>query len=239
MNHSRTAPSRALLRGAGALALAAATAVLLSGCIVIPLADGRSPFDDPFGSSNRDIDAAIPVVQAALDQVDTDGGDWEYRATSGSDDCEGACKLHVAVKITPVLEPTDSRVVDFLAVLEEDPDAWRSFHDPTEFRASFDVPEQVLRDVLVAAVPAAEQQGVDLRVESGWVLTPIDLPGDTPRTLDPRANLIAASTALFGAIPEAGIRDEAFFIRLEVHDDATISAETRTQSNVLAAMGLG
>lgn len=229
MNRSRTPPARTVRQGVGALTLAAATAMLLSGCFVIPLADGRSPFDDPFGSTNRDIDTAIPVVQAALDEVDTVGGAWEYRAWSGSENCEGACQLHVRVDILPVPDPADFERV------EPNPD---ELFPETERHESFEVPAEVLHDVLVAAVPAAEQHRVNVRVEAGWG-DRIELPGDPPLTIISEGSLASASAVMFGVTPEHGMRDDTFAVEYDYNgEDVVISANTRKKTGVLAAMGL-
>ncbi|MFF2270945.1 hypothetical protein ACFVTX_01635 [Agromyces sp. NPDC058136] len=228
MNRSRILPARAVLRGTGALTLAAATAMLLSGCFVIPLADGRSPFDDPFGSTNRDIDTAIPAVQAALDEVDTVGGAWEYHAWSGSENCEGACQLHVRVDIVPVPDPADFERV------EPNPD---ELFPETELRESFEVPAEVLHDVLVAAVPAAEQHRVNVRVQASWGER-IELPGDPPLTIISKGSLASASAVMFGVTAEREMRDDTFAVEYDYNDDVVVSANTRKKTDVLAAMGL-
>jgi len=181
----------------------------LTGCFVIPLVDNRSPFDDPFGASRADIANALPVVQEALDQVGTQDGLWRYDAERGQDNCEGACDLRVEVRIVPVGDPS--------AYPEADPEA-----DPTLVV----VPEQVLRDVLVAAVPAAEGQRGDVRVLAGNVD-------------DLRSDLDEAVETVFGPLPDDGLYEEAFSVVPGFSPgDAAISARTRDHEGVLDAMGL-
>lgn len=140
--HRASMPTRgrAPIRGALAAVLAATIAVVLSGCFMIPLVDGRSPFDDPFGSSESDIEKAIPPIQAALDESGAGGDRWHLVAESASENCEGPCNLYVAVRV----EPADV----------DDPDRW--------------VSEEVLRETLIAVVPVAESQRVDVAVVSGY-----------------------------------------------------------------------
>lgn len=133
--------------------------VTLTGRFVIPLADVRSPFDDPSGESQQEIAEAVPVVQAALDTIDTHEGAWTFKAqASHESSCEGACNLHVAVLIAT---PDNAR----------------------------QVPMKILRDVLAAAVPAAEQQRVELRI---WTAS----DGTSQRPA-----MSAAVFALFGSDP--------------------------------------
>ncbi|MFJ2618590.1 hypothetical protein [Glutamicibacter sp. NPDC087344] len=56
-----------------ALLTAVAAMLTLSGCFVVPLADGRSPFDDPNGASFADISNALPEIQTALTEANPGG----------------------------------------------------------------------------------------------------------------------------------------------------------------------
>jgi len=180
----------------------------LTGCFVIPLIDDRSPFDDPFGTSTTDVANALPVVQEALELVDTQDGLWRYEVLRGQGNCEGACDLHVEVRVVPSGILSAYPEVD----LESDP-------------SLIIVPEQVLRDVLVAVVPAAEQQRVDVRVVPG--------NGDAGSS-----DLGDAADALLGPLPADGLSEEAFEVDVNHSDEVSVNANTRDQQNVLEAMGL-
>ncbi len=125
-------------RYTAALLTAVAAMLTLSGCFVVPLADGRSPFDDPNGASFADINNALPEIQTALTEANPGGTDWEIENYQGSENCEGPCNLHVVVSINPV----------------------------ADFSTSI-VPDRVLGEVLRTVAPVAEQHEVDLRVQSG------------------------------------------------------------------------
>lgn len=201
-------PRRFARRVVTALLVGIVCTLPLAGCFVIPLIDDRSPFDDPFGSRTEDIANALPVVQEALDQVDTQGGLWRYDAERGEDNCEGACDLRVEVSIVPSDDLSAYSDVD----QESDP-------------AVIVVPEEVLRAVLVAAVPAAEQQRVDVRVVSG--------SGDAGSS-----GLGDAVDALFGPLPADGLSEEAFSVFEDYSGEVSVAANTRDQKDVLEAMGL-
>ncbi|MDR6689871.1 hypothetical protein J2X55_000770 [Microbacterium sp. 1154] len=191
--------TRTAVRGALAWALVGVMAAALSGCFMIPLVDGRSPFDDPFGSSKSDIEKAIPPIQAALDASGADdGGLWRVVAEEGSDNCEGACQLRVEVSIEPADESGTTSIVS----------------------------EDVLRTVLVTAVPVAEQHHVDLSV----------VPGYADAGYGRSADLSSAVEALFG--DHVSTKDFTAFTD-ESYRDAEVRANTRERSNVLQAMGLG
>jgi len=171
----------------------------LSGCFVIPLVDGRSPFDDPFGASNGDIERALPAIDDALAAIDP-GADWQIDTYKGSENCEGECGLHVTVRISP-----------------------------TGAASSSSVPASLLQEVLEAAVPAAEEERVDVEVNGGSVEYGAD-----------DAEILAAAEQLFGRIPESGIRNDSYSVELGYRgNDAEIMAYTRDNSDVLADMGLG
>lgn len=143
--HTRWRP----MQFAVSTALALAVSLTLSGCFMIPVMDGRSPFDDPFGTSRQDLKRAIPVIEAALKDLDDSEEDWLLDASPGeSFSCEGACQLRVDVTISPAREDQD-----------------------------LVVPPKVLWEVLRAAVPAAEAERVDLNVY-GWYSERGELGGD-------------------------------------------------------------
>ncbi|RED00081.1 hypothetical protein DEU35_1061 [Microbacterium sp. AG157] len=194
------AGGRAPIKGAFAAVLAVTIAVILSGCFMIPLVDGRSPFDDPFGSSERDIENAISPIQAALDDSGAGGDRWHLVAESASENCEGPCNLYVAVRVEPVNV--------------DDPDRW--------------VPEEVLRETLIAVVPVAERQRVDVAVVSGY-------------RKNEYGGLVSAelSTAVESLFGERVRSDEFSATSDESYGDAEVHAFTRTHTNVLASMGLG
>lgn|GEM_PF-3579899 len=197
--------TRPAIRGALAAALAGLVALTLSGCFVIPLADGRSPFDDPFGSSKSDIESAIPPIQAAIDDSGAaDGGVWRIVAERGSDNCEGPCQLRVDVSIAPA-EPSD---------LDATP--------------GYAVSEDVLRAVLIAVIPVAEQKRVDVSVVSGY--GELSSGGSTIS-----ADLSGAVEALFASRP----RGDGYSTRFGEDEDGEVEAFTRTKTGVLQEMGLG
>lgn len=191
---------RAPIRGALTAVLAATIAVVLSGCFMIPLVDGRSPFDDPFGSSESDIEKAISPIQAALDESGAGGDRWHLVAESASENCEGPCNLYVAVRV----KPADV----------DDPDRW--------------VSEEVLRETLIAVVPVAESQRVDVAVVSGY-------------RKNEYGGLVSAelSTAVESLFGERVRSDQFSATSDESYGDAEVHAFTRTHTNVLASMGLG
>lgn len=181
------------------LLLAALTT--LTGCFFIPLADDRSPFDDPFGESHKDIAQALPDVNAALAGLDTATGKWKYEAELGYEtSCEGRCNLHVAV---------------FISTSSDDND---------------DIPQQVLENVLIAAVPAAEKHQVDVRIQS------------TGDSLYDAPSLDSAAQSLLGDVPSSGVLRTATYSiesgRSDFVRDIEITAFTRENTDVLKSMGL-
>ncbi len=204
------------LRSAGSVLAIAVMTFLLSGCFVIPLLDDRSPFDDPFGASTREVDAAAPQVQSALDGVDPRGGAWSFEAEPWADrTCEGRCHLHVRVTIRPVQFDLD---------------------DLTDADRAVTVPADVLRDVLTAVVPVGEETSVDIRVRGD---EGIEVPADVSAylTFPPIADLGPAVTELFGPVPEYGLDAEKYRIDEDL-GEYTVIAHTRDTSGVLEAMGL-
>ncbi len=104
--------ARRLAALAGSLALS----ISLSGCFLIPLGDGRSPFDDPFGPSSGSVERVIPGIADALKSVDS--GIYRLEVQEGSDNCEGPCKLSPEVYFTytgPKYENPSSISGDLLA----------------------------------------------------------------------------------------------------------------------------
>lgn len=195
---------------AGTVALGLA-ALLLSGCFVGPLIDGRSPFDDPSNASRSDIGEALGPIQAALDDADVFGETWRAVASSASDNCEGACNLRVEVSIAPgdvsALQPIErTDVID---------------HGFTRYA----VPEEVLRAAVVAVVPVAEEYRVDVYVVPGLK--------ETSDSAD-IADLSDAVAAVFGATD----RGVGFSVSSGRYSEGAVRAFTRTHSDVLQAMGL-
>lgn len=150
-----------------AAALALALLVGLTGCFVIPLADGRSPFDDPFGVSNSQLAAAVPEVSAALEAIDA-GPNWELSATGAASNCEGDCKLHLNVNIAPKSEFILEQVTRALARDEAAGTPGASFDHPDNqpARLSLVVPEKLWFDVATAAVTVAERHRIDISLIS-------------------------------------------------------------------------
>lgn len=103
----------------------------LSGCFAIPLADGRSPFDDPFGPSKKSVDESLPAIEATLASVSSDP--YILEVVRGSDNCEGACNLSPEIQFN----------------LSEDD---RSFGNEDQ------IPAQLIAEVMVAAIPAVNDQ---------------------------------------------------------------------------------
>lgn len=204
---------RRVIRGALAAALAGLVAVNLSGCFMIPLIDGRSPFDDPFGSSKSDIEKAVPPIQAAIDESGVaDGGVWRIVAERGSDNCEGPCKLRVDVSV----EPAD--VADLDTTDRPDLNSWYP---------NYAVSEEMLRAVLVAVIPVAERNRVDVSIVPGH--------GElSPGGSTISADLSGAVEALFASRP----RGDGYSTRFGEGEDGEVEAFTRTKSGVLQEMGL-
>ncbi|MCU4672342.1 hypothetical protein ACFQRL_07040 [Microbacterium fluvii] len=188
-------------------------AVMTTGCFMGPLLDGRSPFDEPSNASRAQIAAALPLVQDALDDVGDVDPAWRAVAESGADNCEGACNLRVEVSIEPV-DPSALTEID------------RSDLPDNGF-PRYEVPRAVLEAALVASVPVAEQQHVDVYVVPGL--------GVPVGEITPLADLSASVEALFADDDEA----TAFSVSFGEHSEGWVRAFTRTHTDVLAAMGLG
>lgn len=120
----------------GVLALTLA----LSGCFAIPLADGRSPFDDPFGPSTKSVDESLPAIEDALAPVFTDP--YLLEVVRGSDNCEGPCKLSPEVRFN---------------LPEED----RSYGNENP------IPAEMIAEVMVAAIPAVNEQPLRISAYPG------------------------------------------------------------------------
>lgn len=152
---------------AGASVLTMSLLVGLTGCFMIPLADGRSPFDDPFGVSNSQLAAAVPEVSAALDGIDTDHG-WELSATGAASNCEGDCKLHLSVKISPKTEFVVEQITEALARDEVAGTPGASFEHDDNQPASLilEVPDELWLEAATAAVTVAERHRIDVSLIS-------------------------------------------------------------------------
>lgn len=87
-------------RAAAIAALATGCALALTGCFVIPLADGRSPFDDPQNPSFRDVAVQRQPVRDAIEGI-LPSEDWDVEVTTLTDNCEGPCNLSLGIEITP------------------------------------------------------------------------------------------------------------------------------------------
>lgn len=145
-------------RGIFALITGTLLATTLSGCFVTPLADGRSPFDDPFDASNADINAGIPVLQQALDGIET-GPDWELVAGRASDNCEGACSLRLRAQIIPSDALVD-RIREELLAADAPADGYEPRHTVVE------IPDDLWRNVAGTSIRTAEQLGLDVTVDN-------------------------------------------------------------------------
>jgi hypothetical protein len=119
---------------AGALALL----VTLSGCFAIPLADGRSPFDDPFGPSKASVDASLPAIEEAIKAVEVDP--YVLEVVRGSDNCEGLCNLSPEVQFTYPNPPLTAEEL---------------------------VPADLIAEVMVAAIPAVDGQPLRISAYPG------------------------------------------------------------------------
>ncbi len=177
-----------------------------------PLLDDRSPFDAPSNASRSEIAEALPLIQDALDDTAVDP-DWRVVAEAGSDNCEGACNLHVQVSI----EPADPGALTAI----ERPDLID--HGYTRYA----VPQEVLEATLVAAVPVAEQQKVDVYVVPGL--------GDSDGGIQSLADLSSAIEGVFADAEDA----TAFAVDFGEGSEGWVRAFTRTHADVLSAMGLG
>ncbi|GAA5202618.1 hypothetical protein [Microbacterium jejuense] len=141
-----------VLRAVMAPAAAAVATVALAGCFMIPLADGRSPFDDPFGPSFTEVRAQLPALQEALDEALT-GDDWAAQAVVASDNCEGACNLRLGID----LAPSSASAEDAVAAA---PDAASSGW------LDLAVPPETLSAILEAGAPVAADAKRDLTVSA-------------------------------------------------------------------------
>lgn len=89
---------------AAVITTATALSFMLTSCAIIPVMDGRSPFDSPFGVSQKQIKNAIPPLQEKLDKVDQEfdkDEQWDIIAEKKAGNCEGECKLELRISIKP------------------------------------------------------------------------------------------------------------------------------------------
>ena len=156
-------------RIAGAVALTVAALTALTGCFMVPVLDGRSPFDKPFGVRSGQLRAAVPQLQAALDTVDS-GPDWSLIARGTASNCEGDCDLRLLVEFLPA----DSLLADEAAriLAEEADDAeddpFSELAPPSTERRSVDlsIPDELWLAAANAALPAAEGVRIDVSLIS-------------------------------------------------------------------------
>lgn len=212
----RTRSRRAL----AAAALTVLAALVLTACFVVPLSDGRSPFDDPNGTSFAELEEAVPLVQAAVDTTAAAEAGWGFRVTGESENCEGACNLHVLVEILP-----PSNADEFA---QADP---ATFSNPTQ-----QVPADVLAQTLVAAADAGESASVNVRVSASWS-DAFTLPGSSVEYYR-EGSLADAISELF---PDAsiGTHGEAYWIADSPVHGLQVVLNTRDVSDVSEALGLG
>ncbi|GAA1521950.1 hypothetical protein BJ978_002539 [Agromyces terreus] len=149
-----------------AAAAAAATAVLLSGCFFIPLADNRSPFDDPFGPSFDDVRSHHAELQAALDEAVP--AEWKTTVSTASDNCEGACNLRLGVSIDPTAA-LGQEVFD-----AGDAAAQAEWEEGERIRVP--LPADVLATIVRTAAPIAADAHLSFDLEPGWSEEPVPNP---------------------------------------------------------------
>lgn len=209
---------RASIRAVVAALVVAATTFLVSGCAVVPLLDGRSPFDSPFNPSYAQIRTMLPLVQSAVDEVGSAHPAWKVTASGSAHDCEGPCNLHVQVTIV---------VADASSLTPIDASSLRYDAPPT-----YAVPEEVLRDTVLAAIPVAEKLKVDVEFSSGSELL-------APQG-SPRANMSAAVAALFAAQLKGNDYHYGndYSVLVGENSNGSVAAYTRAHSDVLASMRL-
>ncbi len=83
----------------GLAAIVAMGMLVLTGCFVLPLADGRSPFDAG-GPSFDQVEAQEGPIQAVVDEA-LQGTGWAATVSTAQDNCEGPCNLRLGIDITP------------------------------------------------------------------------------------------------------------------------------------------
>lgn len=205
-----------VLPRAGFLILVTACTVMLSGCFIIPLADGRSPFDDPGGPSFARVASQHAPVQAALDEAIPDG--WTAEVVTGHDNCEGACLLRLEVQLTPDL------------ALGTDPAT-----DPspsTQYRDSVSVPfpAAALRSAVQATVPLAASAKLDIafipRCAEGTVID------DDGADVSVCAEIAPSARTVFG-LDEDFVADEDFRL---FDREFLIRSQHRTSEQLLARL---
>ncbi|WP_295010443.1 hypothetical protein [uncultured Microbacterium sp.] len=192
---------------------------------MVPLIDGRSPFDSPDGARRAETDASVRAAQSALTDVDTREGRWDFVALRGSDDCEGACNLHLEVQILP----GPSAPATSPAAEADAPDPSSSTDPSASADGTEDtviVPSDVLRDVLVATVPVAEHHRVNVTV----------VGGEERDRYGRRADLSAACRELWGDPVDRPDHGASFWVG--TGDRGIVTAFTRTRTGVLADMHL-
>lgn len=94
-------------RGVGLAAMVAAGMLALTGCFVVPVADGRSPFDDPGGASFDQVEAQVSPVQTLVDEALQSTG-WAATVSTAQDNCEGPCNLRLGIDIVPEVQAIEA-----------------------------------------------------------------------------------------------------------------------------------
>jgi hypothetical protein len=205
-----------VVRAVGAVTTIAAAAVALTGCFMIPLADGRSPFDDPFGPSFRQVRAHLPALQDALDEALPDG-DWVAVASVASHNCEGACALHLGVDLSPAPAPAEAAVA---AAPDEAATGW----------IGLAVPSQTLAAILAAGAPVAADAKLDLTVTAQCLTEPVlDAAG---AEVTPCADITDASQAITGS-DDPYYDDPVFSVS---RDELTLNTSTWASDVILSRL---
>ncbi|MDQ1130572.1 hypothetical protein [Microbacterium sp. SORGH_AS_0888] len=180
-------------------AVATGCALMLTGCFVIPLADGRSPFDGPGNPSFRDIADQYEPVTAAVEGV-LPSDQWVIEPTTLTDNCEGPCNLSLGVEV----RPSASVVAAVLASGELSGPSGR-----------FAVPLSTdqLVAVVKAVVPVAAAARLRFSVEGGCVYGE-DVYDDSVCTdLTVAGQQILGTTEEFASDPDFVFADDSFTVR--------------------------
>lgn len=188
-------------------------ALALTGCFVIPLADGRSPFDDPGGPRFSDVRAQHAAVQEAVDGVLT-AGDWVATVDTARDNCEGPCNLHLGVEIAPSAGAAAAAL---------------GAGAPRNRRSDIDlpVPSETLADVVRAVVPIAAGAKLDVTFDRGCVR------GESVYSTAVCAALDPAAQQLVGATKDYLVDDDFLYSDGEL----TVRTAKRSSADILSRLG--